>query len=298
MRRLAYFVLFLTVGFTANAQVDAGEVKYGYPTEYEIGGIRVEGTKYLDGNSLISLTGLKVGDRIKVPGDDISKAIKKLWKHGLVADASIYQEKIEGGKIFLVILLKERPRMSKFEFTGIPKSQKTDLSEALALHRGKVLTDATLKNTETTVKQHFIDKGFLNIEVKIDQVPDTILANHVRLHIKVDRKAKVKIDRINIQGADLIAEQKMKKKIKNTKAEISLPALIFEISRISSINASKVWPDVRMALIYLACTLSSEVVVSKSLIPMMPLRGVRNSWLILATKLDLAWLALSATLIA
>ena len=220
MRRLAYFVLFLTVGFTANAQVDAGEVKYGYPTEYEIGGIRVEGTKYLDGNSLISLTGLKVGDRIKVPGDDISKAIKKLWKHGLVADASIYQEKIEGGKIFLVILLKERPRMSKFEFTGIPKSQKTDLSEALALHRGKVLTDATLKNTETTVKQHFIDKGFLNIEVKIDQVPDTILANHVRLHIKVDRKAKVKIDRINIQGADLIAEQKMKKKIKNTKERV------------------------------------------------------------------------------
>ena len=220
MRRIVYLLLFLTTTFIANAQEDADAIKYGYPTEYEIGGIRVEGTKYLDGNSLISLTGLKVGDRIKVPGDDISNAIKKLWKHGLVADASIYQEKIEEGKIFLVILLKERPRMSKFEFTGIPKAQKTDLTEALALHRGKVLTDAALKNTETTVKQHFIDKGFLNVDVKIDQVPDTILSNHIRLHIKVNRKAKVKIDRINIVGSDLIAEQKMKKKMKNTKERV------------------------------------------------------------------------------
>ena len=173
MRKAQMVILFalLVISLATQAQDNPKSVEYGRINEYEIGGIRVDGTKYLDGGALISLTGLKVGDRIKIPGDGISQAIKKLWKHGLVADASIYQEKIEDGKIYLVVLLKERPRMSKFEFTGISKTQKTDLTEALALYRGKVLTDAILKNTENTVKQHFTEKGYFNAEVQIEQVP-------------------------------------------------------------------------------------------------------------------------------
>ena len=221
--RKGLFILLLILSSSASmlyAQDQQDKIEYGFIKEYEIGGIRVEGTKYLDGNSLISLTGLKIGDRIKIPGEEISRAIKNLWKHGLVADASINYEKIEEGKIYLVIKLQERPRMSKFEFFGINKTQKTDLSEALALYRGKVLTDAVIKNTENTVKQHFIDKGFLNVDVDITQVPDTILSNHVKVKIKVNKKAKVKIDRINIIGADLVSQQKMKAKMKNTKERL------------------------------------------------------------------------------
>ncbi len=227
--------LFLTLAVKGRAQ-DGNAVEYGRINEFEIGGIRVEGTQYLDGNTLISLTGLKVGDRIKVPGEDISQAIKKLWKHGLVADASIYHEKIEDGKIYLVIVLKERPQMSKFEFSGVNKTQKSDLSDALALYRGKVLTDAILKNAENTVKQHFIDKGFLNCEVQMTQEPDTILSNHVRVHIKVNKKAKVKIDRINIIGADLITEQKMKKKMKNTKERLRFSLMSDILYRVFHLN--------------------------------------------------------------
>ena len=218
--QMVFLLVLMVCSLAAQAQDEANSVQYERINEYEIGGIRVDGTKYLDGNALISLTGLKIGDRVKIPGDAISQAIKKLWKHGLVADASIYQEKIEDGKIFLVILLKERPRMSKFEFSGITKAQKTELSDALALYRGKVLTDAILKNTETTVKNHFIEKGFFNTQVKIEQLPDTILSNHVIVIIKVSKKAKVKVDRINIIGADLITEQKMKGKMKNTKERL------------------------------------------------------------------------------
>ena len=153
-----------------------------------------------------------------------------------VADASIYQEKIEDGKIYLVILLKERPRMSKFEFTGISKTQKTDLTEALALYRGKVLTDAILKNTENTVKQHFIEKGYFNTTVQIEQVPDTLLTNHVRLAIRVSKKAKVKIDRINIVGADLITEQKMKRKMKNTRERVRMSVANDLLNRLIRLN--------------------------------------------------------------
>jgi outer membrane protein insertion porin family len=234
--RIVFLLVLLIINLVTQAQDNPNTVKYGNINEYEIGGIRVDGTKYLDGSALISLTGLKVGDRIKIPGDGISQAIKKLWKHGLVADASIYQEKIEDGKIYLVILLKERPRMSKFEFTGISKAQKTDLTEALALYRGKVLTDAILKNTENTVKQHFIEKGYFNTTVQIEQVPDTLLTNHVRLAIKVSKKAKVKIDRINIVGADLITEQKMKRKMKNTRERVRMSLFTDLLNRLIRLN--------------------------------------------------------------
>ena len=218
--KLLFLSLVLILAMANPLYAQDNRLEYSRVTEYEIGGIRIEGTQYLDGNALVSLTGLKVGDRVKVPGDDLSNAIKKIWKHGLVADASIYQEKIEDGKIYLVVSLRERPRMSRFEFTGINKTQKSDLSESLSLFRGKVLTDAILKSTENTVREHFIDKGFYNVEVDISQKPDTILSNHVRLDIKVKKNAKVKIDRINIIGADLITEQKMKRKMKNTKERV------------------------------------------------------------------------------
>lgn len=218
--RLVFLSMVLTYLSVSHTLAQQENIEYSRITEYEIGGLRIEGTEFLDPNALLSLTGLKVGDRVKVPGDDLSNAIKKIWKHGLVADASIYQEKIEDGKIYLVIELRERPRMSRFEFSGITKTQQTDLSETLALFRGKVLTDAILKNTENTVRNHFVEKGFYNTEVNIRQVEDTILSNHVKVLINVKKNAKVKIDRININGADLVTEQKMKRKMKNTKERV------------------------------------------------------------------------------
>ncbi|RLD25013.1 MAG: outer membrane protein assembly factor BamA, partial [Bacteroidetes bacterium] len=234
--RVVLLFVMLIFSLVVQAQNDSNLIDYQNIKEYEIGGIRIEGTKYLFGDALISLTGLKVGDRIKIPGDAISQAIKKLWKHGLVADASIYNEKIEDGKIFLVILLKERPRMSKFEFTGVNKVQTTDLNEALTLNRGKVLTDAILKNTEKTVKSYFVEKGYFNTEVVIRQSPDTILTNHVKLEIKVNKKAKVKVDRINIIGAGLITQQKMKGKMKNTKERVRLSLFDDILGRIFHLN--------------------------------------------------------------
>ena len=238
MSRARMVLLFglLLFSLVTQAQDDPNAISYQKVNEYEIGGIRVEGTKYLSADALISLTGLKIGDRIKVPGDAISQAIKKLWKHGLVADASISNEKIEDGKIYLIILLKERPRMSKFEFTGINRAQTTDLNEALTLNRGKVLTDAILKNTEKTIQNYFIEKGYFNTEVLIKQVSDTILTNHVKLEIKVNKKAKVKVDRINIVGADLITQQKMKAKMKNTKERVRLSFFDDILGRIFHLN--------------------------------------------------------------
>ncbi len=206
---------------TAQTQTSSG-LDYSRPQEYEIANIKVTGTTYLDGNTLVSLTSLKVGDRIKIPGDDISNAIKKLWKHGLVGDVKILIEKIETGKVYLIVELTERPRLSKVSFEGVSKTQKTDLKELVAPYRGKVLTDAMVNITRNNVKKHYVDKGFLNCEVDVIKEKDTLLSNHVRLKIKINKNPKVKIDRIYIDGVEEISLGKIKGKMKNTKERVKL----------------------------------------------------------------------------
>ncbi len=194
---------------------------YGNPTEYTIGGISVEGASYLDPNSLISLTGLRIGDKILVPGETIGLAIRKLWKQGLLGDISIEIDKIENEKVFLKLLLTERPRLSRFDFTGISKGQKSTLKDKVTLVRGRIVNDIIIKNTEVAIKQHYIQKGFRNIKVNIVQKKDTTLANSIRLEIDVDKGKKVRIQEIEIDGNTAIADKKLKRKMKKTKEHVA-----------------------------------------------------------------------------
>ena len=220
--KLSVFLLFISTALFAQirqskrAILEAEKVDYAAPQEFEIGGIRVEGPDFLDPNTLISLTGLRVGDRVKVPGEDISNAITRLWKHGLVDNVTIYKEKVEEGKVYLVISLTERPRLRKFEFSGVNRTQEKELSDNISLYRGKVLTDAIIKNTELTVSKYFIEKGFLNTEVNIRQKLDTVLENHVILEVDIDKKSKVKVNEVIIEGNNEVASSRIKKKMKKT----------------------------------------------------------------------------------
>jgi outer membrane protein insertion porin family len=231
-----YLLFLLLSAFSLTGVAQDKLVDYARPQEFEIAEINVTGTKYLDGNTLVSLTGLRIGDRIRIPGDDLSNAIKKLWKHGLVGDVKIFLDKVEDGKAYLSVQLTERPRLSKSTFSGVSPSQTTELSETVSLYRGKVLTDAILKNTENNVKKHFIDKGFLNVEVEIEQLPDTLLSNHVQLKIHIKKNAKVKIDRIYFKGAVEVSESAMKRKMKNTKERVRFTLFHDVVSRIFNLN--------------------------------------------------------------
>ncbi|HZY79255.1 MAG TPA: POTRA domain-containing protein [Cyclobacteriaceae bacterium] len=191
-------------------------LNYANPTEYFIGGIDVAGLKVLDKNAIVALTGLKVGDKVKIPGDQISNAVRKLWKHGLVGDVSIEVERIEGQNVFLIIRLAERPRLADFYFTGITKGRQSNLKEDLNLIKGRVVTDAMIRNAELTVRKHFVKKGFLNTVVKIRQVSDTLNRGNIRLHIDVDLKQKVRIHEIQFEGNDNISGNVLKRKLKKT----------------------------------------------------------------------------------
>ncbi|MBL3654905.1 BamA/OMP85 family outer membrane protein [Fulvivirga sediminis] len=207
----------------ANAPSDTeGGLNYSNPQEYVIADIQVTGLRVLDKNALISLSGLKVGDKIKVPGDQISGAIRKLWKHGLVGDVSIQIDKIEDDKIYLNIELSERPRLTGFTFEGTKKSKESDLREDLNLIRGRILSDAIIRNTELTVKKYYVDKGYLYADVKVIQQEDTVNRDGVKLRIVVDPKAKVKVNKIDIVGNEMFDDNRIKKKMKKTNERVRI----------------------------------------------------------------------------
>jgi outer membrane protein insertion porin family len=199
-----------------NEPVQENNLNYANPTEYTIAGIDVRGIDILDKNAMISISGLKVGDKIKIPGDAISGAIRKIWKYGLVGDVTIEVERIEGSNVYLVIELAERSRLNAFYFTGINKTQESGLKDELKLIRGKIVNDAMVRNTELAVKKYFVKKGFLNTEVKIVQELDT-LNDGIKLRINVDTNSKVKINKISFEGNDNIADAALKKRLKKTK---------------------------------------------------------------------------------
>jgi outer membrane protein insertion porin family len=203
---------------------DPSVLNYANPTEYFVGGIEITGLQVLDKNAMISLTGLKVGDKIKIPGDAITGAIRKLWKHGLVGDVSILVDRIEGQNVFLVVNLAERPRLTDYYFTGITKGRQGSLKDDLKLIRGKIVNDASIRNAELSVKKHFVKKGFLNTTVKINPESDSLNRGGIRLRIDVDLKSKVRINEIQFEGNENISSAKLKKQFKKTHehARISL----------------------------------------------------------------------------
>jgi outer membrane protein insertion porin family len=248
MRKLLFVLAVLLIADNTIAQIrssrtrpstSGAELDYAAPKEFEIVQITVTGADFLDKNALISLSGLKVGDKIKIPGDDISQAIKKLWKHGIIGDASIILDKIENGQVYLVIELAERPRLSRMRFDGVNKTQEGDLKDKVKLILGKILTDADLKNIELNVKSYFIDKGFLNTDVEIFQEADSISANGVSLRIAVDKKSKIKINDINIEGNEEVYDTKLQNKMKNTHEKVRFTVFSQVANQVFNFNFRK-----------------------------------------------------------
>jgi len=236
---LVVIILIAAVG-RLSAQINLGdkiEIDYNNPKKYEIGGITVTGVKYLDNSALVMLSGLSVGDQINVPGEEISKAIKNLWKQGLFENISISATRVQGDLIFLNLNLTERPRMSTFSFGGIKKSEADNLRDEIHLTSGDVVTDNMLIRTENAIKKYYTEKGYLDAEVNISQEEDTLRKNHVRLKIGIKKNERVKIKSINVYGNEHFDDARVKKFLKETKEKGSfdpfnnLEKLIFNLAK-------------------------------------------------------------------
>jgi len=188
------------------------------PKEYEIAQEpTVVGAQHMDVAVLLLISGLTKGDKIEVPGTKITAAIKNIWKQGLFEDVQIYANKIEGKKIYLTISVVEKPRLSKFTFIGIKKGEANKLRDEIKLVRGKVVTDFVLSDIKQTIIAHYVNDGYSNIKVTIDEKTDTNAANSVTLYINVDRGARIKIENILFHGNAALSSGKLHRAMKDTK---------------------------------------------------------------------------------
>ena len=188
----------------------------GTPQQYEISKIEVSGVKNYEDYVLIGLSGLSVGQTITVPGSEVTEAVKRYWKHGLFSNVSISATKIEGNKITLHIALTQRPRISEIHYTGIKKSEKEDLEMKLGLVKGNQVTPNLIDRAKLLIKKHFDSKGFKNAEVNIVQHEDVSNENNVIVTINIDKKAKIKVHSIVIEGNSVLADKKLKRIMKKT----------------------------------------------------------------------------------
>jgi outer membrane protein insertion porin family len=218
---LILLVMSMFSSISASAQIYVGseefKVDYAAPKQYVVGPITVSGTKYLDRKVLVLLSGLSEGEKIQVPGEAITEAIQKLWDQGLFSNINISVVKVVDDKIFLNIDLQERPRLSKYALKGVKKSDANDIRESIQLIKGKVVTDNLIVSTENLIKDHYIDKGYLNAEVQTEMENDSTLPNNVVLKFNVSKKKKVKIAKIILRGNEEVKRGKLIRSMKETK---------------------------------------------------------------------------------
>jgi outer membrane protein insertion porin family len=214
----SFVAIFLALmSLSLNAQEKQEIIDFMSPDDYIIGGVTITGVKYLDTNALIGISGLRLGQEITIPGEAVTTAVQKLWQQGLFSDVRISIAKIVSDSVFLDILLQERPRISSVKFNGLKNTETQDLVGKINLPVGSQVTAFLLNTATKIIKDHFVEKGFLNTEVNFVQKEDPDQPNNVILSINVDKKEKVKIGEITFAGNEYFDANKLRRQMKGTK---------------------------------------------------------------------------------
>ena len=202
IKLLLIFLVMIFSNHFINAQDSiVNTIDYTQPKDYILADISIKGIKFLSKSTITDISALKTNQIISIPGNDISIAINKLWKQNLFSDIKIEYDKIINDSIYLNIILKEYPRLSKFKFKGdISKSNITTLKDDLKLMRGKVLTQNLIKNSVNKIRKFYTDKGYLNVSVKHIVAKDSTSANASILIFDINKYDKVKIKDIIVYG--------------------------------------------------------------------------------------------------
>ncbi|MCC6634217.1 MAG: BamA/TamA family outer membrane protein [Chitinophagaceae bacterium] len=187
------------------------------PQKYKIAGITVVGNNYFDETLLVSISGLNIGDEIIIPGgDNFAKAIQKLWAQNYFSDVAIYVSKLVDKSIWLEIHVTERPRLARFTFVGIKKSDKEDLIGKTGLVPNRIVTENMKKNAEDAIIKFYAEKSYRNVTVTIDEKKDSIINNAIELVFHINKGNKVKVNNIDFANVTL-DPLKLKKQLKDTK---------------------------------------------------------------------------------
>jgi outer membrane protein insertion porin family len=189
---------------------------------YSIDTITVTGLKNFSDRTVVTYSGLRQGQSIQVPGEEVSTVLKKLWNLELFSDVNLYVTDVNNGKIKLEINVDELPTLSKFSINGVKKSKAETFEKETELSEGKRLSESFLTNTKNYIQNDLKKDGFLNSKVSIVSTPDSIGSNKRNLNINVNRGERIKIKNISFSGNDIFKDGKLKSKLKKTKKKFPL----------------------------------------------------------------------------
>lgn len=203
--------LLFSIGAVAQEKIVNPEISYaGTPRSGVIGGIAVSGVEGYEDYMLTGISGLTVDQKIELPGQEITEAVKRYWKHGLFSNVQIAADSIVGDKIYLHFYLALRPRVSTINYIGVKKSEREDLETKLGLLKGNQITPNMIDRAELLAKNYFDDKGYKNAEINIRQRDDVTAKNQVILDVEIDKKEKMKVRQIIIEGNKNLSDSKIK----------------------------------------------------------------------------------------
>jgi hypothetical protein len=196
---------------SAQEKIVYPDISYaGTPKTLVLGGINVSGIEGYEDYMLTGISGLSVGQEITVPGNDITDAVKRYWRHGLFSDVKISADSIVGDKIFLHVHLALRPRVSVINYVGLKKSEREDMENKLGLLKGAQITPNMIDRAKILAKRYFDDKGFKNADIEVRQRDDVSNKNQVILDVIIDKKEKMKVRNIIIEGNNQLPSNKIK----------------------------------------------------------------------------------------
>ncbi len=221
VRRYIVALMFLLAGcLPLMAQQTPVEVDYSHPRKYVVGGVSVEGNSYFSSQQITQLTGLRKGMEVTVPGEDVSEIVRRLWLKRYFEDVSLVIDHLtaEGDSAYFKIIIKERPRVSRWTFTGVKSGEKKDLQERLNFRRGGEFSEYVEKTSVDIIKRYYAEKGFLNATVSPEVMKDSVIRNAIRVNFAVDRGQKVRIKDINFIGNEHVSDFKLARSMKKTKS--------------------------------------------------------------------------------
>ena len=206
-------MLFLVSSMSLHAQqrVENPEVSYaGTPHTYTLAGLSVSGVEGYEDYVLLGISGLSVGQQVTIPGNEVTDAVKRYWKHGLFSNVQIVADSIVGDNVYLCINLAIRPRISTINYVGLKKSEREDMEQKLGIIKGGQVTPNIIDRAKILAKRYFDDKGYKNAEITISQRDDVANKNQVILDVIVDKKEKMKVHQIIIDGNENLSDSKIK----------------------------------------------------------------------------------------
>ena len=221
--KLGRFLAILALTFMSAlsyGQEGGFQVDYNHPRKFKVGGVAVEGNTYYSDQQIVSASGLVKGMDVTVPSDDISAVVQRLWLRRYFEDVAVTVDSLSaaGDSAFFTIRIKERPRVSRWSFSGVKSSERKDIEERVNLRRGGEFSEYVEKTTSDIIKRYFAEKGYLLCTVEAQVSKDTIVKNAIRVNFDINKGDKIKVKEINFIGNEDVSDFKLARSMKKTKS--------------------------------------------------------------------------------